>query len=190
MLIASVLTDLVTGHAPLGDLTGRLVALAVVIAVRAGLAYAAEVSARTSATRVVTDLRQRSLIKVAALGPRWRSRQSGAGTSALLGSGLDGMHDYLARYLPAVVLAALVPAAMVLYLLVLDPATGLIVLLTLPLVPVFMARGRLVRRPGHHQEMAGAGPAVGPFRRCGCRASGPGRLRQGAGAGRLRVPDR
>ncbi len=138
-LIASVLADLVTGHAGPGGVSGRLVALAVVIVVRALLGYAAEVSARTSATRVVTDLRRRSLVQVAALGPRWRSRHSGAGTSTVLGTGLDGMHDYLARYLPAVVLAALVPVAMVLCLLVLDPETGLIVLITLPLVPVFMA---------------------------------------------------
>lgn len=139
MLIASVLTDLVISHAPLRDLDGRLAVLVVVIAVRALLAYAGEVSARTSATSVVTDLRRRTVVRMAALGPRWRSRRSGAGTSTLLGTGLDGMQDYLARYLPAVVLAVLVPAAMTLYLLVLDTETGVIVLLTLPLVPVFMA---------------------------------------------------
>ncbi|SDP15964.1 ATP-binding cassette, subfamily C, CydD [Nakamurella panacisegetis] len=138
-LIAGTLTDVLVMHRDVDAIAGRLVLLAVVVAARAALAAAAEFFARTSAAEVVIDLRHRTLVHVAALGPRWRSRRTGAGLNSVLGAGLDAMHDYLARYLPALVLATLVPAAMVAYLFSVDVETGLIVVLTLPLVPVFMA---------------------------------------------------
>ena len=138
-LIAGMLTDVVAGHQGVDAITGRLILLAAVVAARAGLAWAAEYAARTSAAKVIVDLRRRTVVHIAALGPGWRSRRTGAGLNSLLGSGLDGLHDYLARYQPALVLAGLIPAAMVVYLFAVDVETGLIVILTLPLVPVFMA---------------------------------------------------
>ena len=52
--------------------------------------------------------------------------------------GVEALEAYFARYLPQVVLACLVPLAVLLWVAPIDLESALIMLLTLPLVPVFM----------------------------------------------------
>ena len=52
--------------------------------------------------------------------------------------GIEGLEGYFARYLPQVVLATVVPLLVVAWVAVVDLESALIMLLTLPLVPVFM----------------------------------------------------
>jgi thiol reductant ABC exporter CydD subunit len=52
--------------------------------------------------------------------------------------GVDALEAYFARYLPQVVLATVVPVAVIAWSLAVDPLAGLLMLLTLPLVPLFM----------------------------------------------------
>jgi hypothetical protein len=51
--------------------------------------------------------------------------------------GLAGIEPYLTRYLPSLVLATVLPIAALLAIVWLDPLSGLVVALTLPLVPLF-----------------------------------------------------
>jgi ATP-binding cassette, subfamily C, bacterial CydD len=51
---------------------------------------------------------------------------------------VDGLEAYFARYLPQVVLAVLVPLAVLGWVAAIDPLSAGLMLLTLPLVPVFM----------------------------------------------------
>ena len=53
-------------------------------------------------------------------------------------SGLDALETTFARYLPQVVLAVTVPVAVLVFVAVIDPLSAGVMLLTLPLVPVFM----------------------------------------------------
>src|SRR4029077_15379623 len=62
----------------------------------------------------------------------------GGELAAVAVQGIEGLEGYLARYLPQVVLATTVPLLVVLWAAVVDPISALIMLLTLPLVPVFM----------------------------------------------------
>ena len=52
--------------------------------------------------------------------------------------GVDALEAYFGRYLPQVVLAAIVPVTVLLYVGGIDPTSAGVMLLTLPLVPVFM----------------------------------------------------
>src|SRR5205823_4477380 len=52
--------------------------------------------------------------------------------------GVEALEGYFARYLPQVVLAAVVPLLVIAWVAVVDLESALIMLLTLPLVPVFM----------------------------------------------------
>ena len=52
--------------------------------------------------------------------------------------GIDGLEAYFARYLPQVVLAIVVPVAVLALVVAIDPISAGLMLLTLPLVPVFM----------------------------------------------------
>ncbi len=137
--IAQILAGVMVGGDTLAQVSRPLLVLAVVVVFRAAVAWAAEELARRSAAGVITGLRRDLVLKAAALGPRWRSGTSGGRLAVLAGDGLDSLHDYLARYLPQLVLATLVPLSMLGYLATADWASAVIVAVTVPLVPVFMA---------------------------------------------------
>src|SRR5690606_33052758 len=70
----------------------------------------------------------------------------GAGIIALVTRGLDGLMPYFVRYLPQLMLALTVTPLMVVVVMGMDWISGLIVVLTLPLVPLFMVLIGLVTR--------------------------------------------
>jgi len=119
--------------------TTDLLVLVAAIAVRAGAGWAGERVAGSAAGAAIGQLRGDLLVAVAEGGSRWRASSSMAELQPLLTRGLDGLHAYLGRFLPALVTAVLVPPGIVLVLLSLDPLSALIVALTLPLIPLFMA---------------------------------------------------
>ncbi|MTD16460.1 thiol reductant ABC exporter subunit CydD [Nakamurella sp. YIM 132087] len=139
VLLARILAAVVVSGAVLADVTASVVVLGLVIVLRAGLAWAEEELARRSALAVTTSLRGEVLVHAGRLGPRWRSGRHGGSLATLVTTGIDALHDYFARYVPQLVLAAMVPVGTVVVLFVADPISGLIAALTVPLVPVFMA---------------------------------------------------
>jgi len=134
-LLAGGITAVFLGGAGLAELGPTLAWLVAVVAGRAAVAWAQEFAAARSSAAVKSELRRRLLARLAARGP---AGDTGA-VSTLITRGLDSLDAYFARYLPQLVLAALVPAIVLARLLPADLlATGTIVL-TLPLIPVFMA---------------------------------------------------
>ena len=169
----------------------QLPALAAVVLVRAGIAWAAEELAGRSAARVTIALRRQVVEHAAGLGPRWRAGAHGGRLTTLAGPGIDSLHGYLARYLPTLVLAALLPLAMVVVLTVLDPVSGVVVLATLPLIPLFMAlvgwytdrRTRakwhaLQRLAGHFTDVVAGLPTLKVFGRAKAQAAAVRRVTQ------------
>ena len=135
---ATVLARIVTrgfGGARAGSLEADLGLLVMAFAVRGALAWGMEVVGRRAAWGVLSELR------LALAEKRLRDRPTegdGAELAAVAVQGIEGLEGYLARYLPQVVLATVVPVLVVLWVAVIDPISAVIMLLTLPLVPVFM----------------------------------------------------
>ncbi|EOD69608.1 fused ATPase and permease components of ABC transport system [Amycolatopsis vancoresmycina DSM 44592] len=71
------------------------------------------------------------------IGPR-RAGRSPAEVAALATHGVDRLEGYFARYLPQLLIAAVVPLVVGVRLLAADWAAAVIVGLTVPLIPVFM----------------------------------------------------
>jgi ATP-binding cassette, subfamily C, bacterial CydD len=78
------------------------------------------------------------------LGPAWLGGQRTGEITTLATRGLDGLDPYFARYLPQLALACLVPLAVVVRVALADWISALIIVVTLPLIPVFTV---LVGRP-------------------------------------------
>ena len=112
--------------------------LAAVFAARAGLGWGAEVVAQRISGVVKSDLRRQVLGRAVELGPRWASEARSGELVLLATRGLDALDGYFARYLPQLVLAVIVPVAVVLCLATADLVAALTVALTVPLIPVFM----------------------------------------------------
>jgi len=110
----------------------------VVALARAALAYGAETAALRSAAAVKSQLRRRLVAHVTGAGADPATLNPGE-LATLTTRGLDALDDYVARYLPQLVLSVLVPVAVLVVVLDADWLTALIIALTLPLIPVFMA---------------------------------------------------
>ncbi|MFG1944292.1 thiol reductant ABC exporter subunit CydD [Nonomuraea sp. NPDC048826] len=142
--MAAGLLVLVQAELLAGVLSGRFTAVALtavagVVALRALLAWTQGVFAGRTATGVKSALRRRLLARFGELGPvRLAGHRSGE-LVTLTGRGLDGLDDYLTGYLPSIAVAAVVPLAVLVRLLTADLASAIIVLVTLPLIPIFGA---------------------------------------------------
>jgi ATP-binding cassette, subfamily C, bacterial CydCD len=174
-LVASIVAGAVVGHRSLGDLRAVFAALVAVVVGRAALAWAAEWAAHRASATAQSELRQAVVQRVATLGPDGplgldqlgpidgtASGKGDAGrVSALVVTGLEALDGYFARYLPQVVLAVVVPLAVVAAVAGADWVSALIVAVTVPLIPIFMALvgaatgERTARRMASLQRLAG-----------------------------------
>lgn len=138
-LLADVVSRAFLAGAGLDDVRASLVLLAVVTLARAALGWLQEAVAHEAAARVKSTLRRRLLAHIVALGPAWLTGQRSGALTTLAVRGVDALDAYFARYLPQLVLAVTVPVLVLARLLGADPVSAVIVAVTLPLVPVFMA---------------------------------------------------
>jgi ATP-binding cassette, subfamily C, bacterial CydCD len=178
-LLALIIAEVFVDKATLADELVPLAVLASITIARAGNAWAAEAFAHRASVAAKAGLRGALLARLIALGPAWRhagpgrdaaqgapaaghpaqgdlgqrdrARRDGAALTQLATVGLDDLDGYFTSYLPALVLAAAVPLAVLLTITVADPWSGLLVALTLPLMPLFgaligMATGEQARR--------------------------------------------
>ncbi len=138
LLIASILAPAVNGTAGLTDVTDPLWALGGVVVVRMLSSWAQERLAMRAAARTIADLREQVVTHSVSLGPRWLAGGRGPEVATLATRGLDALEPYLVRYLPQLLLAATVTPATLAVVLKLDWVSALIIVITIPLVPMFM----------------------------------------------------
>jgi ATP-binding cassette, subfamily C, bacterial CydD len=120
-------------------LAGTLVLLLGVVVARGGAAYGGEAAALRAAARIKSQLRRRLTGHCLRLGPAWLGGQQPGQIAAQATRGLDGLDPYFARYLPQLVLSVLVPAAVVGTVTATDWISGVVIAVTLPLIPLFAA---------------------------------------------------
>jgi len=136
--LSRVVDGIFLGGQSLPDVTGLLRILLFVIFLRALLAWGSEVSANAVAVRVKSDLRQRLFEKILSLGPAYtRSERTGELVNAAV-EGVETLDAYFSQYLPQLVIAALVPLSILMVVFPRDALSGIVLLLTAPLIPVFM----------------------------------------------------
>ncbi|GIG28069.1 thiol reductant ABC exporter subunit CydD [Cellulomonas marina] len=152
VLVAGILAALVTALVALEDparagalpMPGAGVGtwlglLGAALGLRAALAWGERVLTTRAGSAAVDDVRRAALAAALRRGPAWIAAYGPARLGALLSSGLDALRPWFDGYLPSLVIAGVVPPLVVAAMLLVDPASGIIVLLTLPLVPVFAA---------------------------------------------------
>ena len=136
-LIAYVVARAFDG-ASLRAVSTGLALLLVTFAVRGLLAWSFEVAGSRAAASVLSQLRLALVEHRLRTQPLALDGTEAGEVSAAAVQGVDGLEAYFGRYLPQLVLAAMVPVAVLFWVAVIDPISAGIMLLTLPLVPVFM----------------------------------------------------
>ncbi|MFI2735098.1 thiol reductant ABC exporter subunit CydD [Streptomyces sp. NPDC018711] len=138
MLIAEIVVGAFQKAQSVSDLTTPLLLLAGVAVTRGLVSWLTELAAHRASAAVKSELRGRLLGRAAALGPGWLSGQKAGSLIALATRGVDALDDYFARYLPQLGLAVVVPVAVLARIVTEDWVSAAIIVVTLPLIPVFM----------------------------------------------------
>ena len=135
-LLARALSGAARGRG-LGALSWTLIALLAVVLARAAAAGGGEVAALRAAATVKSQLRRKLTAHALRLGPAWLDRQPVGEIATVATKGLDALDAYFARYLPQLVLACVVPLAVLARILAADWISAVLIAVTLPLIPVF-----------------------------------------------------
>jgi len=120
------------------NLSMVIIALVAVIFCRAALGYYSECYSRRAAMNIKANIRSRVLYRVFQLGPAFSQNKGSAKLANLLNQGIDSLEDYFAGYLPVIAYCAVIPLAILIAVFPIDWQSGLILLLTAPMVPFFM----------------------------------------------------
>ena len=184
VLLADAITRVFLGGAGVSELVIPLAVLAAIVLARAGLAWVGEVAAYRAAAGAKSELRGRLLAHLMKLGPGWLHGERTGEVVTLATRGLDALDSYFSRYLPQLVLAALVPAAVLAVVFPADLIAGATILVTLPLIPIFMALiglaterltkrqlGALTRLTHHVLEIVAGLPTLRVFNRAKAQAA-------------------
>ncbi|HAL16959.1 MAG TPA: thiol reductant ABC exporter subunit CydD [Anaerolineaceae bacterium] len=114
------------------------VPLLIILFVRALFAWLADASAGLLAIRVKERLRSQLVGHLFRLGPAYVRGENSAELANTALQGIENLDVYFSQYLPQAALAGLLPLAVLVVVIPRDWLSGLILLLTAPLIPIFM----------------------------------------------------
>ena len=139
ILLAHIASRVITDPAArnLGQWVPALSILLAVWAVRAGARWLQARLGQHGASAVIADLSGQVLAAVTARQPRQLAVERDA-AAAVVTRGLDALRPYFTTYLPALLLAAILTPVSAAVLGLYDLKSAVIVLITLPLIPIFM----------------------------------------------------
>ena len=121
---AVIIVEVVRGNATFESLTWPLVIMAVLIVARACLQYLQEVMSHHTASLVKVKLRQRLYEHSLALGPgHFDSARTGDALMSLA-EGVERLEAFFGRYLPQMIVAALAPVVIFIFMALIDFRTG------------------------------------------------------------------
>ncbi|MEU5210968.1 thiol reductant ABC exporter subunit CydD [Streptomyces sp. NPDC020742] len=145
MLIAEIVVGAFQRGLGPGALATPLALLAAVSVGRGLVSWLTELAAHRAGAAVKSELRMRLVERAARLGPGAGSAADGRAAALRTGElatlatrGIDALDDYFSRYLPQLGLAVVVPAAVLARIVTGDWISALTIVLTLPLIPLFM----------------------------------------------------
>ncbi len=137
-LLAWVINRVVMDSAGLAQVWPVLAALLPLFLLRFALARASERTAFNAGAEIRRTLRAKLLRHIQALGPAWLKNQSSGDLANSVVDGVDALEGFFARWLPNRALTTFLPLAILVVVFPTDWVSGLVLVITAPLIPVFM----------------------------------------------------
>jgi ATP-binding cassette subfamily C protein CydCD len=115
----------------------EVLTLALVFLARALLAYINDRLATRASSKMRNELRSQVMAKTLENGGADSQEQGTAGFAVLVTKGINNLDGYFAKFLPQLFIAVVVPILVGVTITFRDWKSGLIILLTIPLIPIF-----------------------------------------------------
>jgi len=136
--LAHGIAPAVVGDATLADVAAWLLPVPGLLLLRFVLALAADRAALAGALAVKAGVRDALIRKLQALGPAHVQASSSGELAATIVDGVEALQPYYLRYVPHMTALAVVPLVIAACVLPRDWISGAILLVTAPVIPVFM----------------------------------------------------
>lgn len=138
-LLATLLHELIIEQVSRSSLTTYFLLLIATVALRAVLVWLREQAGFIYGATIRQSIRQKVLNRLEALGPAWIQGKPAGSWATMILEQIDDMQDFYARYQPQMMLAVTVPLLILAAVFPINWIAGLILFVTAPLIPIFMA---------------------------------------------------
>ncbi|UEA17385.1 cysteine/glutathione ABC transporter permease/ATP-binding protein CydD [Pasteurella canis] len=109
------------------------------------------------------SIRQQILDKIHQVGPATINQKPAGSWASIMLEQVENLHNYYARYLPQQALSAIVPIVILIAIFPLNWAAGLVLMLTAPLIPIFMILVGIAAAESSQKNMAALAKLSGQF---------------------------
>jgi ATP-binding cassette subfamily C protein CydD len=137
-ILSKIIAQVFLERKNLSEVLPLLYILFVTIIVRASFLWGREVMAQQGAIRVKSLLRRRLFAHLLQLGPAYVHGERTGELVITASEGIERLDAYFSRYLPQMFLSVLVPLLVVSDIFPFDWASGVLLLVTAPIIPLLM----------------------------------------------------
>ncbi|CAB4894858.1 unannotated protein [freshwater metagenome] len=135
--IASIIVAIFQKQAGFSLSDSRILILLALFIGRAALNFSSEWLSALASTKIRTELRTKLLHKALSDGSTTSHEMGSAQLSVLASTGINNLDAYFSKFLPQLFIAGVVPVMVGISITIADWKSGVIVLLTIPLIPLF-----------------------------------------------------
>ncbi|WP_373100601.1 MULTISPECIES: heme ABC transporter permease/ATP-binding protein CydD [Pasteurellaceae] len=161
--LANILHHLIILHTARSELAPYFFGLIAGFALRALILWLREKIGFKCGRQLRNIIRQRILDKIHQVGPATINHKPAGSWATIMLEQVENLHNFYARYLPQQALAGIVPLVILLAVFPLNWAAGAILLLTAPLIPLFMILVGLAAADSSQKNMATLARLSGQF---------------------------
>ena len=136
--LATLLDKLIMQNVPRDELIPYFIGLIIGFGMRAIILWAREKIGFQSGQLLRNHIRQKILDKIHLVGPATINQKPAGSWASIMLEQVENLHNFYARFLPQQSLSAIVPVVILIAVFPLNWAAGLILMITAPLVPLFM----------------------------------------------------
>nr|WP_283026846.1 MULTISPECIES: cysteine/glutathione ABC transporter permease/ATP-binding protein CydD [Providencia] len=161
--LAVILQALIMDNVPREQLLTPFVLLICVFILRAIVTYVRERVGFRCGQVVRQEIRNMVLDKLQELGPVWVKGKPAGSWATIILEQIEDMQDYYSRYLPQMYLAGIIPIMILIAIFPFNWAAALILFVTAPLIPIFMALVGLGAADANRRNFIALGRLSGSF---------------------------
>jgi ATP-binding cassette subfamily C protein CydD len=137
-LLSQIVSRVFLDGQTLREVRDLLVGLVVIAITHAAALWAAEIASHHVAGRIKADLRARLFAHLIELGPAYARGERSGELANTATEGIEALDAYFSQYIPQLALSTLLPLIMLIIVFPADALSGVVLLLTAPMIPFFM----------------------------------------------------
>jgi len=137
-ILSVIISSVFLANASIVQIKPYVYLFGLISVLRAFFSWIGRIKAQYAAGTIMAELRQRLIQSFRRGGPTYTAGQKSGELSAVWMNGVDSLEIYFSEYLPQLITAVVIPITILAFVFPADMLSGFVLLLTAPLIPVFM----------------------------------------------------